>query len=446
MYDVIIVGGGPAGLSVGSELAKKLKILVIDKNIAGETTRKWFIPYDVAIKNEDIFKYTYGGVKRYLASTFSGGKVSWETKIFERYPFVKEKSLLSYWIKSIRDNKSDIINQCFYLDHKIIDKKVKVVTSKGIFESKLLIDASGHDSIIRQKYRLNNDYYWWTIYGGIAKYKDIPKDKKIGDYMLWKTFKDTNVDLDASLQDGRPVFEYMILDDETYLFFTLYFRKEKVPIDVAKDIFFQMLRKEEETKIFRDLEILEPAYGYYPSGGLIKNTCNDNVSFIGDAGCWTTPCGWGMAFILNNYKDYSQKIINLVERNKLDKNSLNDLISYNIHTKFQIILNKIMIRFLSEGKAHHIDSFINCFNDIDPQICEEIFTLKVKHKNIFIFFKQYYSIYGLFEFINIAKKIGLNDFIKCTFYFILDCLRKRFFEANNIDICDFYAVKSKKSS
>jgi flavin-dependent dehydrogenase len=39
-FDVIIVGAGPAGLSIGSELSKNHKILVIEKNKIGETNKK----------------------------------------------------------------------------------------------------------------------------------------------------------------------------------------------------------------------------------------------------------------------------------------------------------------------------------------------------------------------------------------------------------------------
>ncbi len=39
VFDVLIVGAGPAGLAIGFELCKKHKVLLIEKNEAGKTFR-----------------------------------------------------------------------------------------------------------------------------------------------------------------------------------------------------------------------------------------------------------------------------------------------------------------------------------------------------------------------------------------------------------------------
>ncbi|WP_432403103.1 lycopene cyclase family protein [Wukongibacter sp. M2B1] len=433
LYDVIIVGGGPAGLSVGSELSKEIKVLVIEKEIAGETDKSWFIPLDVAEKNDDIMKYTYGGVKRYLASTYSGADLSWEVKQFARYPFIKEKELLSYWIDIIKNNNSQIINNCFYQNHTVKNGTVTVSTSKGNFKSKLLIDASGHNSVVLKNYEMEQDYYWWTIYGCTAKYKERPDHIKIGDYMLWQTFEDTNIDKNASLREGRPVFEYMVLDEETYLFFMLYLNREKMPMDLAEEVFMHMLREEESTKFFHDVEIIEPRFGYYPSGDLPERRAKDNVDFIGDAGCWTTPCGWGMSFILTNYKDYADNIIQLVKENKLDEKSLNDIIKLDVHQRHQILFDKLITHFLSNGSAEDLDKFINFFNIIDPLICEKVFTLRVTHEEIEELLKNFLKYFKLGELIKIIPKEDYLTVIKEIKYLLADLIFEKIFPYHSED-------------
>ena len=421
-YDVIIVGGGPAGLSVGSELSKALKVLVLEKGQVGQTTKSWFDPKDIVMKNEDIVPFTYGGVTRFLTNTFTGTPFNWQAKLFDRYPYIKEKEILLFWKDIILKNGSTIIENCPYEDHAVEKDRVIVETLKGSFEAKLLIDASGADSLILKKYEIDNpNYYWWSVYGAIGKHPGGVKNMKVGDYMLWQTFADTNVDKKTSLRNGRPVFEYEILDPETSFTLILYLRKERIPVDIMKEEFLHIIREEDSTSDFHDIEVEEYKYGWYPSGGLTQRVARNRVDFIGDAGCWTTPCGWGMGFILNNYKLYSKSLIKLVNEDKLDQHHLYDLVEMQTYDKSQILLDQLITHFLSNANAEQLDKFIDLFRQIDPVICEKVFTLKPTVTDLKTVAKVVLKNFRVDELLKIIPKedykyiVGLARFSLVTF-------------------------------
>lgn len=410
LYDVIIVGGGPAGLSVGSELSKELKVLIIEQGEVGKTTKSWFVPKDVVEKNEDIIQFTYSGVQRFLCDTFSGSPLDWESRLFDRYPYIKENEILNYWKELIMGNGSDILEECLYEDHLVERDRVKVETLKGIYEGKMLIDASGSDSTILKKYEVDiDDYYWWSVYGCIGNHPDGVKNMKVGDYMLWQTFKDTNADLNASLREGRPVFEYEILNENTSFPLILFLRKEKMPLDFMRAQFEHIIRNEESTKEFHDIDIVEYKYGWYPSGGLNQRIARERVAFVGDAACWSTPCGWGMGFILNNYKQYATSLIKLVQEDRLDEKSIKTLVAMDDYDKTQILVNQIITHFLSNATAKQLDKFIEIFRTIDPLICETIFTLKVTKEELKTFIEIALRSFDVDELIRIFPK---EDYLK----------------------------------
>lgn len=425
IYDVAIVGGGPAGLSVGAELSRLgHKVLLIERGKIGNTDRAWIVPGSIIAKLDvDIQKFAYNGVTRFLESTPTL-EIQWDAvgpwqsgSEWKKYPYINQEGILQYWAGVIREHGSDAMENCAYIDYTISDDGVilKTVSDNCYtdYKARLLIDASGYSSQIAKKNRVNRkEYFWWSVYGYEIEFSDITKlthpgklgNMQIGDYMLWQSFKDIPMSPEATLSQLRPIMEYEVLDERTIFVFILYFCQSTVEKDFMKNQFDYILHNEESIQSFRQGQLVKERFGWYPSSGLSQAIAVDRISFIGDAGCWTIPAGWGMSFILENYKVYVENISKALRRNKLDKATLNKATAFNERKEYEIILDKVVLHFLAFATPPLIDRFTKVVMDhFGGKRLETMFCLQMNEKEAIEILKVVLKEFKLKELFSILK-------------------------------------------
>ncbi|MFJ2444116.1 NAD(P)-binding protein [Streptomyces sp. NPDC087658] len=442
---MIVVGAGPAGLAVASTLAERYTVLVVDarpprsdalgESKVGRVHKSWFCPHDCLYDNPDLIDCRKPhGIRRYLIRTFSGASkgatdrfdLAWEPRQFahaepgDRYPYLDEYKLIEHWERKLvaGTHGSRFLRGRLYQNHRTVPGGVVVRfrptpdkngTAAGrpepasapagaeelreSYRCRLLLDASGHDSDIRKVYPDEQAHlYWWSVFGALVEHPegDIGQppgkgsEMAVGDYMLWQTFADTNADPDTPLHEGRPVFEYEVLDERTSFPLILYLRPEQVSMEVAKAEFLRILYEEEGNAAFRDTTVQEFKFGHYPSGRRFQSFAQDRVDFIGDAGLWTTPGGWGASFILKNYAPYCRRLTPLLDQDRLDKASLRRLPKG--HNKpAEFLMNCLATRFLAFGTVAQLDKYVQLFRETDPLMVEKIYTMRAGPRELWTF-------------------------------------------------------------
>ncbi|HEX9080211.1 MAG TPA: lycopene cyclase family protein [Desulfuromonadaceae bacterium] len=424
-YDVIVVGGGPAGLAIASELSARFRVLILERNVAGTTDRFWFVPPDVL--DDKTRPFSYGGVTRFLTKTYSmhGDDLIWRAKLFGSYPYIRDKDILTHWAGVCRANGTTILGRCSYRGHSVDESGVAVASDRGVFRGRLLIDASGYDSPIVKQYGIDRSgFYWWSVFGAIGEHPDGMGRMQVGDYMMWQTFADADP---GSLAKGKPVFEYEILDERTSFSLVLYLRQVRMTREEMRAEYYRIIRHEDSADAFRNLHVTSERWGWYPSGGLSQQIAEERVAFAGDAACWTTPCGWGMTFILDNYRTFAENIATCLDSDTLDRDSLLEASHYRLHDKFEIMTNVLATRFLANASTDQLDRFIRLFKDgVDPILCEKVFTLTVDEEELLGMIKVVLKRFSIPELCRLVPVIGVMNILRTVVYFVGDFLKKIF--------------------
>ncbi|GEM_PF-5420642 len=170
-YDIIVVGAGPAGLSVSLECSKAgLSVLLIEESDFSESENSW-ITLQSALENYPLLKdattNTVNRLKFYGSrGLFDSGNTS------KKGYFIEQAALNKVYKKEIEKNSNcQILEKTFYLETKRKGDQVEVETSKGFFTGKVIVDASGSYSVVARDLMTPQEDFWFFMCYFLRIYK-----------------------------------------------------------------------------------------------------------------------------------------------------------------------------------------------------------------------------------------------------------------------------------
>mgnify|MGYP001571471545 CR=1 FL=1 len=383
-YDVIIIGAGLAGLSLGSELSKKHNILVIEKSQIKKEHKTW-------TTEESIIKDA--GLQKFISTSFDKCYFKFLDKekyyFYDKIATVDDVAVLNFFDKAIKDNRSKVLENCNFID--IIETKensINIKTSEGIFSTRLLIDCSGIDSKLTTKNQIYDKIFYLPVYGGVYNVSLTNKEVCIAEIM-------TN-DFPLNLLEVFPA------NKDQALIYTFQYSKENIDPKSLKAIHEYQIKNCYLKDELKGKKMVREVYGMIPMGEVKKNAV-DNIFFFGDTDLMGSPiAGTGFTNIIQHYRKIAKHLSEKLLNNTLKEKELNYLFDKQeqVNRDIQTIIGLILIN----SKPEQIKIFFDMLEALSNKVIANTIFLRLNIEEIAILIKTLVDKFGFKKLVDILPK------------------------------------------
>ncbi|MEK7177672.1 MAG: lycopene cyclase family protein [Patescibacteria group bacterium] len=383
-YDVIIIGAGLAGLSLGSELSKKHNVLIIEKDQIKKEHKTW-------TSEEAIIKEA--GLEKFISARFGKCYFRFLDKeknyLIDKFATVDDVAILSFFEKIVKDNQSNVMENCSFLDIFKTDKNcITIKTTRGMFSTCLLIDCSGMNSKLTTKYQIYNKNFYYPTYGGVYDISLVDKEVCLLEIMT-NDFPINWFETFPANKNQTIVYTFQSIDKNT--------DPKNLKKIHEKQIKNCYLKDELKGK-----KMVREVFGTIPMGEVKKNAV-DNIFFFGDTDLIASPfAGSGFTNIIKHYKSIASHLSKNLIDSTLKEKELNYHFDKNeqMNRDIQTIIGLILIN----SKPEQVEIFFDVLKTIPNKIIVNMVFLRLNVEEVAIFTKTIVKKFGFKKLADILPK------------------------------------------
>ena len=346
-FDVVIAGGGPAGLLLASELGEVFSTLVLERTRVLTTSKFWVTTSrrlrENGLEGSSIFRASKVSVGTYLGSNAIG---SGDLVVTD------EATVLGLLLQRCNRSGVTIRENSTLVGFNELDDSVEAVTNSGRVRCKLLVDATGGASTVGSRRDTLDLVGLFTVYGYLLDGIDLHSNTII---------------LGHVLKDGPPlpILEVVPTGESSAFCLVIYATRTPVSYGRARSDLGCHIEKNPFFSLTEHARISGRRWGRIPIGRL-KKGISRRTFLYGEAGLIQPPFV-GTAF--NEILQYNETVAHYLGRSlrKAGDGALGIGNPYPFRKRFNDYWQMRLAEALIDSSVKRFDTVARCLDSLDSK-------------------------------------------------------------------------------